>query len=55
MTQYRTSTAANGHRMRYRVTGTDPDGREILSQWDAEHADTCPCHTAEDFEPLPDY
>lgn len=48
--------AANGHIMTYRVTGTDPDtGQPITSQWDAAHADTCPCRTAEDPEPLPDW
>jgi hypothetical protein len=50
------ATAVNGHRMVYRVTGTDPDtGTLRTSQWDAEHSDRCRCHTAEDAEPLPDY
>jgi hypothetical protein len=50
-----TATAANGHLMVYRVTGVDPDGNPRTSQWDAEHSDRCPCHTAEDAEPLPNY
>lgn len=49
-------TAVNGHRMVYRVTGTDPDTGDLLtSQWDAEHSDRCRCHTAEDAEPLPNF
>jgi hypothetical protein len=50
-----TGTAVNGHRMVYTVRAIDPDGHPVLSQWDADHADTCPCHTAEDAEPLPTY
>jgi hypothetical protein len=50
------ATAANGHRMTYNVTGRDPEtGRLTYSQWDAQHSDTCPCLTAEDAEPLPEW
>lgn len=48
--------AANGHRMVYRIVGTDSEtGEPITSQWDAGHSDTCPCRGAEDAEPLPDW
>jgi hypothetical protein len=50
------ATALNGHRMTYRVTGVDQaTGALRTSQWDAEHADSCPCRTSGEYEPLPDY
>lgn len=51
----REATAVNGHLLIYRIIApTFPGGEEVLSQWDAEHSPRCPCHTAEDAEPLPD-
>lgn len=35
--------AANGHRMVYRVIGHERDGYPIVSQYDAEHSEDCPC------------
>ncbi|MDT0442307.1 hypothetical protein [Streptomyces johnsoniae] len=53
----RTHLAANGHRMTYTVTGYDADGEPRLSQWDAVHADDCPCLRSEGYDPfgLPDW
>lgn len=39
-----TALAGNGHMMTYNVTGRDADGRLTYTQWDAWHADTCPCN-----------
>lgn len=38
-----TRLAMNGHYMEYVVIGHYADGRAKTRQWDAEHADMCPC------------
>jgi hypothetical protein len=50
-----TALAMNGHRFAYVVTGFHEDGRPETRQWDAQHADTCPCWTSEDADTLPDW
>jgi hypothetical protein len=48
-----TGIATNGHRMVYTVAGFYEDGTPRAANGSAEHADTCPCWTSEEREPVP--
>jgi hypothetical protein len=50
--------AMNGHAFEYTIVGFYPDGAiRTGSSWNAPHADSCGCRSAdaEDWEPIPDW